>query len=65
MRTLIVAVLMAVVISNRATAQSHDMEFTPGPRMIRAIEQIAGSYAHLGRSLGLTTEHKEAMAGLV
>ncbi|HXF93299.1 MAG TPA: hypothetical protein VNK46_11135 [Nitrospiraceae bacterium] len=65
MRTLIVAVLMAVVISSRATAQSHDMEFTLDLRMICAIEQIAGSYAHLDRSLGLTTEQKEAMAGLI
>jgi len=33
--------------------------------MIRAIEQIAGSYAHLGSSLGLTAEQKDAMARVV
>ena len=52
-------------MSSHVAAQSHDMEFTPGPRMIRAIEQIAGYYAHLGHSLGLTQQQKEAMAGLV
>jgi hypothetical protein len=36
-----------------------------GPRMIHAIEQIAGYYAHLGHSLGLTAEQKDAMARLV
>jgi hypothetical protein len=41
------------------------MEFTPGPRMIRAIEQIAGYYAHLGHTPGLTTQQKEAMAAVV
>jgi len=33
--------------------------------MIRAIDQIAGSYAHLGHSLGLTAEQKDAMARIV
>jgi Spy/CpxP family protein refolding chaperone len=65
MKTLMLAVLMVGVMASRLAAQSPDMEFTPGPRMIRAIEQIAGSYAHLGHSLGLTAEQKEAMAGLV
>ncbi|MET0515520.1 MAG: hypothetical protein ABW047_09375 [Nitrospiraceae bacterium] len=66
MKTLMLAVVMVGCLwSQLATAQSHDMEFTPGPRMIRAIEQIAGSYAHLGHKLGLTPQQKEAMAGLV
>jgi Spy/CpxP family protein refolding chaperone len=50
---------------SHALAQAPDMEFTPGPRMIRAIEQIAGGYAHLSHALGLTAEQKEAMADLV
>lgn len=65
MKTLMLAVLMIAVIWSHAAAQSSDMEFTPGPRMIRAIEQIAGSYVHLGHSLGLTAEQKQAMARLV
>jgi Spy/CpxP family protein refolding chaperone len=63
MKILMLAVLMVGVMSSQVSAQSQDMEFTPGPRMIRAIEQIAGSYVHLG--LGLTQQQKEAMAGLV
>ena len=63
MKKLILTVLMAGYMSGYVFAQSQDMEFTPGPRMIRAIEQIAGSYVHLG--LGLTQEQKAAMAGLV
>ena len=68
MKTLMLAVLMIGLMSSHVVAQApdtHDIEFTPGPRMIRAIEQIAGSYAHLAHSLGLTAEQKEAMAGLV
>ena len=65
MKTLILAVLMIGIMCSSATAQSPDREFTPGPRMIRAIEQIAGSYAHLGSSLGLTAEQKDAMARVV
>jgi Spy/CpxP family protein refolding chaperone len=63
MKKLILMVWMAVLTAAHVSAQSQDMEFTPGPRMIRAIEQIAGSYVHLG--LGLTTQQKAAMAGLV
>ena len=63
MKTLILAVLMIGVMWSSATAQSPDREFTPGPRMIRAIEQTAGSYAHL--SLGLTVEQKESIARVV
>ncbi len=65
MKNLMLAVLMVGCMSSQLAAQPHDMEFTPGPRMIRAIEQIAGYYAHLGHSLGLTPQQKEAMAGLV
>src|SRR5918996_291496 len=65
MKQLMLAVLMVGFMASHLAAQSHDMEFTPGPRMIRAIEQIAGYYAHLGHSLGLTAEQKQAMAGLV
>ncbi len=65
MKTLILAVFMIGIMCSSATAQSPDREFTPGPRMIRAIEQIAGSYAHLGSSLGLTAEQKDAMARVV
>jgi Spy/CpxP family protein refolding chaperone len=65
MKTLILAVLMIGIMCSSATAQSPDREFTPGPRMIHAIEQIAGSYAHLGSSLGLTAEQKDAMARVV
>jgi Spy/CpxP family protein refolding chaperone len=64
MKRLILTWLLVGLLSSQAFAQSHrDMEFTPGPRMIRAIEQIAGSYVHLG--LGLTQEQKDALAGLV
>jgi Spy/CpxP family protein refolding chaperone len=65
MKKLILAVLMVGLLASHVAAQSHDMEFTPGPRMIRAIEQIAGYYVHLSHSLGLTPQQKEAMAGLV
>ena len=65
MKKLMLAVLIIGVMSSHVAAQAPDMEFTPGPRMIRAIEQIAGYYAHLGHSLGLTAEQKQAMAGLV
>src|SRR5215467_7924678 len=65
MKQLMLAVLMVGFMSSLVSAQPQDMEFTPGPRMIRAIEQIAGSYAHLGHSLGLTTQQKEAITGLV
>jgi Spy/CpxP family protein refolding chaperone len=65
MKKLILAVLVVGCMSGHVSAQPHDMEFTPGPRMIRAIEQIAGYYAHLGHSLALTQQQKEAMAGLV
>jgi Spy/CpxP family protein refolding chaperone len=64
MKRLILIVLVVCFLSSQVSAQSHeDMEFTPGPRMIRAIEQIAGSYVHLG--LGLTSRQKETMADLV
>ncbi|MBD0305948.1 MAG: hypothetical protein ICV76_05275, partial [Nitrospiraceae bacterium] len=65
MKKLILAVLMIGFMSSHLFAQPQDMEFTPGPRMIRAIEEIAGYYAHLSHSLGLTAEQKEAMARLV
>ena len=65
MKMLMLAILMVGIIWNNAAAQSPDMEFTPGPRMIRAIEQIAGYYAHPGNGLGLTAEQKEAIARLV
>jgi Spy/CpxP family protein refolding chaperone len=63
MKKPILAALMVGLMAAQVSAQSQDMEFTPGPRMIRAIEQIAGSYVHLG--LGLTADQKGAMAGLV
>jgi Spy/CpxP family protein refolding chaperone len=65
MKMLMLAVLMVGLMSSHLLAQSPDMEFTPGPRMIRAIEQIAGYYVHLGHNLGLTAEQKDAMARLV
>ncbi len=65
MKKLMLAILMVGCMSSHVAAQSPDMEFTPGPRMIHAIEQIAGSYVHLSQSLGLTTQQKEAMAALV
>ncbi|MEW6247146.1 MAG: Spy/CpxP family protein refolding chaperone [Nitrospirota bacterium] len=65
MKTLMLAIVMVGVMSSYASAQPQEIEFTPGPRMIRAIEQLAGSYAHLGQHLGLTAQQKEAMAGLV
>ena len=64
MKRLMLTILMVGCLSSQVSAQSHrDMEFTPGPRMIRAIEQIAGSYVHLG--LGLSRQQKDTMAGLV
>jgi hypothetical protein len=65
MKTLLLAGLMIGIMCSSATAQSTDRDFTPGPRMIRAIEQIAGSYAHLGPDLRLTAAQKEAMARVV
>jgi hypothetical protein len=65
MKALVLAVVMIVLTSSYSFAQSPDKEFTPGPRMIRAIEEIAGHYAHLGHRLGLTAEQKEAMASVV
>jgi Spy/CpxP family protein refolding chaperone len=65
MKMRLLAVLLIGVICGSASAQTGDMEFTPGPRMIRAIEQIAGYYAHAGHSVGLTAEQKEAMAHIV
>jgi hypothetical protein len=66
MKMLMLAVLMiGLMWGHGAAAQSPDMEFTPGPRMIRAIEQIAGYYVHLDHNLGLTAEQKDAMARLV
>lgn len=65
MKTLMLAILMVGIMWNGSAAQSPDMEFTPGPRMIRAIEQSAGYYVHLGHSLGLTAEQKEALSRLV
>jgi hypothetical protein len=66
MKMLMLAVLMiGIMWSHGVAAQSPDMEFTPGPRMIRAIEQIAGYYVHLGHNLGLTAEQKDAMSRLV
>ena len=65
MKKLILAILIVGSMSTHVAAQPPDMEFTPGPRMIRAIEQIAGGYVHLGHGLGLTAEQKEAMARLV
>jgi len=65
MKTLMLAVLMIGIVWGRAAAQSPDMEFTPGPRMIRAIEQSAGYYVHLGHGLELTAEQKEALSRLV
>lgn len=65
MKPRILAVLLIGLICTPAAAQSPEREFTPGPRMIRAIEHIAGYYAHRGHSLGLTTEQREAMARIV
>jgi hypothetical protein len=65
MKALVLAVLTIGLTSHAALAQSLDKEFTPGPRMIRAIEEIAGHYAHVGYSLGLTAEQKEAVARIV
>ena len=65
MKKLMLAVLMVGLMSGPVSAEQRDIEFTPGPRMIHAIEQIAGNYAHLGHYLGLTPQQKEAMAGLV
>jgi Spy/CpxP family protein refolding chaperone len=65
MKKLMLAVLMVGLMSGPVSADRRDIEFTPGPRMIHAIEQIAGNYAHLGHYLDLTPQQKEAMAGLV
>jgi len=66
MKQWMLAVLLIGVTCHEGLAQTQpDMEFTPGPRMIRAIEQIAGSYAHLGHSLEVTSQQKQVMADLV
>ncbi len=66
MRTWILTVLLFGLMWSHAFGQTQpDMEFTPGPRMIRAIEQIAASYAHLGHGLGLTAAQKQSLGDLV
>ncbi|HJT22253.1 MAG TPA: hypothetical protein VJ746_17410, partial [Nitrospira sp.] len=67
MKILLSAVVMfgCMVLQVSAQTLSQEMEFTPGPRMIRAIEHIAGSYAHLGHSLALTAQQKQSLADLV
>ncbi len=66
MKQWMLAVLLIGVTCHEGLAQTQpEMEFTPGPRMIRAIEQIAGSYAHLGHSLELTSQQKQILADLV
>lgn len=66
MKKWMLTVLLFGLMWNDASGQTQpDMEFTPGPRMIRAIEQIAASYAHLGHGLGLTAPQKQSLADLV
>ncbi len=67
MKILLSAVVMLGCMVTQVSAQipPQEMEFTPGPRMIRAIEHIAASYSHLGHSLGLTPEQKQSLADLV
>lgn len=65
MKKLMLALLLVGLSSTHVSAERQDIEFTPGPRMIHAIERIAGSYAHLGRDLGLTAEQTDTIAGLV
>ncbi len=66
MKTWIPTVLLVGLTWSHALAQTQpDMEFTPGPRMIRAIEHIAASYVHLGPGLGLSPQQKQSLADLV
>lgn len=64
-RWILVVVVLGLTCQEGWTQMPPEMEFTPGPRMIRAIEQIAGAYAHLGHSLGLSAQQKQGMADLV
>ncbi|HEU4685524.1 MAG TPA: hypothetical protein VFS39_13545 [Nitrospira sp.] len=60
-----VAALFMLAAASHVGAQTPDLEFTPGPRMIRQVEQATGLYAHLGPMIGLTAEQREAMAEIV
>ncbi len=41
------------------------MEFTPGPRMIRAVEQVSQEYRKLDKTLGITAGQQRAMSELI
>lgn len=65
MKTWMLTVMLVGLTWSHAFGQlSPEMEFTPGPRMIRAIEHIAASYVHLGQ-LGLTAQQKQSLVDLV
>lgn len=61
------AVLLAGLWVSVAQAQTQGQmtDFTPGPRMIRFLEQIAQEYEARGQALGLSSQQKEAMTNLL
>lgn len=63
----IAAVLLAGFWVGVAQAQTQNQmtDFTPGPRMIRFLEQIAQEYEARGQALGLSSQQRVAMANLL
>lgn len=59
------AVLLAGSWMNLAQAQAQVRDFTPGPRMIRFLEQIAHEYEAREQALGLTSQQKQAITDLL
>ena len=63
MRSFIIALILAGLWT--VTAQAQTMEFTPGPRMIRAVEQVSQEYRKLDKTLGITAGQQRAMSELI
>ena len=61
----IVIALAGVGPGPDSAAQTQEMEFTPGPRMIRFLEQIAQEYETREQILGLSSEQKQAIHDLL
>lgn len=68
-RIAVLAVLLSGLWTGVAEAQTQAVEpmreFTPGPRMIRFLEQIAQEYEAREQALGLTGQQKQAIGDLL